>query len=406
MKREYFKELTKKGYLLLAFLFASLFVTAIAICHEFGLFHFVALNVQRRTYSFAVTSFFILLSCIYIIASIKNKKITVADALTLSLVIGGVALVVYTLFIGVSSRRIITSSAMLVVGVVLFGIRFGLYGKAIKKEKQPKNPISRYYKALFEKYPFPVYIVITLIATSLCFLLFLNGCIKYYIQTEFLIVMIICLLPSLLYVRKTAVANDITPFDALINSGIIFFPIWLIQIFSFEYANIKLTIWAILFALFIVLLFARFSSFGNTHPIKQTDCKCYFKKLNQKYDLLLLAGLGGMITFTLSMLFKTKALPNGLVANGQPNITILSIPIAVLLLTIVITLVFSLVTALVTLDHHDVCIGDALIGVCLFACIFGLISFINVINVALIAGIVCIALVMTYLLIIRSIRVK
>jgi len=385
-KKNYLKDLTKSGYLLIALLIASLAMTAFVVSYDYGLFATLYKFQKVLKYVIVVFAVFAVVTILYLVIGLRFKKTTLCDSFYLAMIIVGIAFFAY---IGIAYgsfnvRRILVPVISLVVGLAFTTIRIVLYNK-INKAKQEKNldKIRSYFSEIVNKFSLFAIIVAAGIVVCVAYKLFNpdnNG--RLLKNTNFLIVSIVCLVPLIVYSVKGTLVKHVTTFDALLLSGVVSLPAILIQILISSYSETSLTVWAIIVALYLVCVLVRFIRYTpSVSAIKNTcSCKCYFKSLFVKEDMLLAISIAGVIAFVAVKLLCSRALHNYLFDNGatlnEIKISLKALPTLVIAGSALAALAFFALMSLLGANKKTVGIGDFFLAICTLFVLFGFITLI------------------------------
>ncbi len=382
-KKNYFKDVAKKGYVIAALLFAMLAITGIVASYEYGLYGSVAATDHIMSFVTVVLSVIGLATLAFLIIGLRLKSPSIADAVYLAIVAFGIA---YLLFVAIelkefNIRRVLFAVIVLVLGAVLLTLRIAGYEKANSegKFKASDNVIKSYYFELINKYSFVAIILAAAVSICGAYILFNKSIGVQLKYSEFYAVAIICLIPFFIYAVKAAFSNTINVLDAFLLSGVVTFPVLFVQIFVTSYSPLRAILWAIALIIYLALTFIRYLRYKpNALPVefKTTDGN-YFKTLFAKYDILLAMAIASIIALAGVIMLRTRAIQTYFFdPDGAIKILTRAIPYAVTLAGSLIPLAFFALTALLSVGKKSVGIGDFFLLICFCFVIFGFVILI------------------------------
>lgn len=382
-KKNYFKDVAKKGYVIAALLFAMLAITGIVASYEYGLYGTVASTGHVMSFVTVVLSIVGLATLAFLIIGLRLKNPSIADAIYLAIVAFGIA---YLLFVAIelkefNLRRVLFSVIVLVLGAVLLTLRIAGYEKANSegKLKGSKNVVKSYYSELINKYSFVAIILIAAVSICGAYILFNKSIGVQLKYSEFYAVAIICLIPFFIYAIKAAFSKTVNVLDAFLLSGVVSFPVLFVQIFVTSYSPLRAILWAVALIIYLALTLIRYLRYKpDALPVeyKTTDGN-YFKTLFAKYDILLAMAIASITALAGVIMLRTRAIQTYFFdANGAINILTRAIPYAATLAGSLIPLAFFALTALLSVGKKSVGIGDFFLLICFCFVIFGFVILI------------------------------
>ena len=367
--KTYFKDVAKKGYLLAAVFLAAVAFTAIVASYEYGIFGDLVSAIHAASYLQITLVLFLAITLIYLFASLKIKHLTVADSVYFALVLIGVAYLIYML-IGLNefnTRRVLFAVIVIVLGAILTSLRSRdyLHAEHDGKIKRTTNEIKNYYLDVLNKYSVVGIVVaagVTMCATYILFHTSLSSALK---EIKYLIVAGICLIPSIIFLIRDARSKTVTLLDALLLSGIISMPMTGLQIFKLDFSPLRGVLWASVFGIYLIVTFVRYRNFDHQEEVSHKPvCGYYFNSLFKNYDICAAFAIGGIIALAGSIILRKRLLQDMFFTNGQFDISIISIPSAIVIGTALISLAFFALTALIGIKNKKAHIGDFFLAIC------------------------------------------
>ncbi len=382
-KKNYFKDVAKKGYVIAALLFAMLAITGIVASYEFGLYGTVAATGHVMSFVTVVLSVIGLATLAFLIIGLRLKNPSIADAIYLAIVAFGIA---FLLFVAIelkefNIRRVLFAVIVLVLGAVLLTLRIAGYEKANSegKLKGSNNVIKSYYSELINKYSFVAIILAAVVSICGAYILFNKSIGVQLKYSEFYAVAIICLIPFFIYAVKAAFSKTVNVLDAFLLSGVVSFPVLFVQIFVTSYSPLRAILWAVALMIYLALTFIRYLRYKpDALPVEyKTADGNYFKTLFAKYDILLAMAIASITALAGVIMLRTRAIQTYFFdANGAINILTRAIPYAATLAGSLLPLAFFALTALLSVGKKSVGIGDFFLLICFCFVIFGFVTLI------------------------------
>lgn len=405
-KKNYFKDLFCSINLIIALLIASITMTGMVACYDFNLFGVIFQNKHILALIAVILVLFAIVFLPYLCFNLKSKKITIADALYLALVFTGIIFFIYSAFTTrqFSIYQFIFPSLLLIVGFLFIVFRMHFYYTDAKEFTfVPKNKISKYYVAIFAKFSYLSVIIVSAVAILLSYFLTESATLSAIKRSRTMIVCLICIFPTIVYALTKINSKTITVFDCLGVACIVALPLILVKFIAFSYSPLKVSLWAIAFAVYIIYLFVRYNSFDANAKVEVNEKKDdYFATLLAKYDIGLILSVGGLIAMFASLLIDGDLL-HPLYAHAKFSISVSLLPTIVLAGVTFLALVFFVVVCAMGLKKKGVCIVDLCLSFCLAFVVFGLISLIS--HPSLILFLLLLAF-LVFAVIILAIRVK
>ncbi len=323
----YIADVFKKGTIIPALLIGCVIFSMFAAMHKFGMAGKVFNNSTLLTFVLCAIGFAFVVGVIYLLASVKCKKLTVADAIYLGLVIAAIA---YAIFVAIyfksfNIRRIIVPAVLFVVGVALMIPRGKYYTGCTKTGEitYTRNTLVAYYTTICSKFSFVGIAVCAAVCISLGYILFSP---LFDIKTTIgqLWAAIILLLPIVIWVAVNLTKRSVGVIDAFLFSGLLSLPVILAQLLITKKVNVTFVcIWLALLAIYMLVLICRLLSFDLTKPSieKKPKCNCYFNKLIAKFDWSLILAVGCALGFA-SLFFFDPATIVSIIRLGRGSIAV------------------------------------------------------------------------------------
>ena len=405
-KKNYFKNLFCSIHLIIALLIASITMTGMVACYDFNLFGAIFKNKHVLALVAVVLVLFAIVFLPYLCFNLKNKKITIADSIYLALVLTGIIFFIYSGFTTrqFSIYQFVFTTLLIAVGFLFIVFRMHFYYTDAKEFTfVPKNKISKYYVAIFSKFSYVAVIIASGVAILLSYFLTDAPTLTVIKRPRTMIVCLICIFPSIVYALTKINSKTITVFDCLGVACIVALPLILVKFIALSYSPLKVSLWAIVFAIYIVYLLIRYNSFDANAKVKVTEKKNdYFATLVAKYDIGLILSVGGLIAMFSSLLIDGDLL-HPLYAHAKFSISASLLPTIILAGFTFLALVFFVLVCAIGLKKKGVCIVDLFLSFCLSFVLFGLISLISHPSLILLALLLAF---LVFAVIILAIRVK
>ena len=381
-KKNYFKDVAKKGYVIAALLFAMLAITGIVASYEFGLYGTVAATGHVMSFVTVVLSVIGLATLAFLIIGLRLKNPSIADAIYLAIVAFGIA---FLLFVAIelkefNIRRVLFAVIVLVLGAVLLTLRIVGYEKANGegKLKGSNNAIKSYYSELINKYSFVAIILAAAVSICGAYILFNKSIGVQLKYSEFYAIAIICLIPFFIYAVNAAFSRTVNVLDAFLLSGVVSFPVLFVQIFVTSYSPLRAILWAVALMIYLALTFIRYLRYKpGALPVEYKTDGNYFKTLFAKYDILLAMAIASITALAGLIMLRTRAIQTYFFdVDGAISIATRAIPYAVTLVASLVPLAFFALTALLSVVKKTVGIGDFFLLICFCFVIFGFVILI------------------------------
>lgn len=380
-KKGYFKSFVKSGFLLHATLLAAVMFTLLVANYEYRLFYMLFQQKQLLKYVVIILSVFAVVGLAYLLISLKISHVTFADAVYFALIAVGVIFVFYTLIElgGFNVRRISFALITIILGAALLVYRVLSFKKLIKNEKTlVLNKVQSYFKHVINDFSLLGVLAFAGLTVCIAYLVLNISFGKNLKDATYLVIAVCCLLPLFAYAIKGALSKTVTIFDALLLSGAISAPVVLIQIVMVAYSQMRLTLWAAVLCVYLVLYILRFAVY-SAKPIEKATCKCqlkgYFGKITKDHDPLLTLAIGGFIATIAITLLKGQAINAYLIKDGAFVFSLKGIPIMVVLASAFLILAFFAAIPLIGIKKKEVFVGDFFLTICFAFVFFGFITY-------------------------------
>ena len=415
VKKNYFKDVFKSGYLLIALLFTSIAMTAFVMSYDFGLFKLMFKFESVLKYVIVVFAVFAEIAFLYLIASLFSKKACFADAFYIAALLTGIAFFLYIqiTYGSFNLRRILVPAIAGGLGILLLVLRIVLYYKVNLKSKTTYSKFRLYYSEVFNKYSF--FAIVVGAGLLVCFIYkFLNSETIYKLlkNEKFELVSIICLIPLVVCSAISVFLRKVNFFDAFLHTGIITLPAVAVQINLRSYSEQNLIIWAIAVALFLICVIIRYARFTpNLKPaVIKCNSKCYLKQLFARSDMLVAMTISGLIAFIAIQLLVNRSIHNYLFENGvtlnKIHISLKALPTIVLAGISLFILGFSALITLIGVKRKTACIADFFLAICTLFVLFGFITLIAYPSKLYLYGLIAFGTYCLIMIIVRAIVVK
>ena len=385
----YFRDFCKNGHIILALFFTAVLFTAIVINYEFSIFSRIIRH--KDVFDFVIVAAAVIASCalLYFGLCARNGKMTLADAIGISISAVGLIWLIYTLIIHdtMTTHRLILIIAAIVIGLGYTALRIAHYGREHEVAKIFNRTLKGYYVTVVEKFSFPALVVIAGVCTCITYLLFNAKFLRSFISVKdvnLIAVGIILAIPVIAYAIKSVFDKKINTVDAVLFGGIVPISVTLVQILVKYPSEKKLAVWMIAVGVYLVAMLIRFIRFDLnakvTLPDTSKNCSAlaYFRKLFKTYDVTLILAAGALIAGVALVVLKTQAFRTYIgIKNGRIFVELKLVPIAIITLAAVATLGLGALVSAGSIKHKDVCIGDLLLSICFSFVIFGFITLVS-----------------------------
>lgn len=378
-KKNYFKDLFYNVHFIIALLLTSISMTFIVACYNFNITGAIFRSKHVLALIVLIFVLFAIVFLPYLCFNLKSKKITIADSLYLTLVLLGVVFFLYSALTErqFSIYQLVFNVLAIALGFAFIVLRMHFYYTDAEEFKfVAKNKVSKYYFAIFSKFHYIAVVVISGLAILLSYFLTDSTTLSIIKHPKTLIVCLICAYPIIVYALTKINSKTITVFDCLGVAGVLALPLILVKFVILSYSPLKVIVWAIAFAAFIVYLLLRFKFFDPTAKVQTAEKQDYFSTLYAKYDIGFILSVGGLIALFASLLIHGDLL-HPLYAKGNVHISASMLPIIVLTAVALLALAFFALVALIGYNKKGVCIVDLFLQLCLSFILFGFISLIS-----------------------------
>ena len=415
-KKSYFNELAKKGYLLIALLITTLAMTAFVASYDYGIFGTIMKHPKVLALVLVIAAVFAVMMVLYLLISLKVKKITVADAFYFAALFVGVFFLLYVLIAlkSFNFRRAIVPIVLIILGAALIALRIKGFNKAVNESKaKSNNVIKAYFSEIFDKFSFFGIIIAAGVAVCLVYLVLNPSVVVELFHTKnFILIGVICLLPLVAFAVKGAISKTVTLFDAVLVMAALVLPISLVHILLTAFSTAKIILWAVILAVYLVCLMFRFTKYEvDACSVKPAcACKCYFKSVANKFDLVTAIAIGALIALTASVLLASGTFIDSLFEGGVSlkniHISTKGLPVIVVTLSAIVGIGLFALIALLGVKKKSVGISDYALMVSASFNVFGLITLIAYPSIVFLYGLLIFTAYTLILLIIRLTTIK
>lgn len=362
----YFKTFVKYGYFFVSVLLSALALTLLVAIFDYDLITAINSVKNLTLYMGIAVGIIGLFTLIYLLAKIRCERLSIADSLGFSLIVTGIGTSLYFALIvqrfdQTGIRRIIIGATIFILGITYLLLRLTFFKKHERRKIIfIKNSLTGYFSLIGQKYSFMSVILTGIVACAVMHLA-LTSSFANYVATSFiydkafLIIMSVTAVCFLLYLVIEVSNKHVTPVDLLISSGIVFFPISVLNVVLLKPSIARpLTFIAIAFAFYLVLLIVRINCFDITAPEKHD--KKHFS------DIILEIAISTLLVGGTALLIHSNAI-NGslpLLGNvGTPH-CITFFPVIVIALAIAASVLFNLTTSIINVNGKKLNGSDVL----------------------------------------------
>lgn len=376
--KSYLKQLCNGFNLLVSLLIISVAMTLLIANYDFNLLGLIAHGKKSLLFVIFLAVIFGLLTIGYMVLNLKNEKTTVSDCLAFALMVLGVIYFIYTAcalkFFNV--RRVLAIVLMLVFGLGYIFTRV-LFIATNKKEAKvyPNNSVRGYYLKILKMLPLPAFILISVVMVCISYMVMVDGFARFYINGSKLTLVFSTMLglPFVVYCLKSLFSKVVSLFDALLVPVALTLLVVFIQLFVKDFSVVKMTVWAVVVAIYLVVIFIRFRLFdlSATEDKAIVETKDYSKAVLGKYSIVEILAVGGLLALTSLVLLKTRVVAQ-IVALKQ--VTPGTLPLIVVFASVVLAVAYLSFASLVNCLRKKVCIADFFNAIIIAFIIFGILS--------------------------------
>lgn len=354
-KDGYFKKMLKHGYLIVSILIATLAMTMLVALVNFKVIDAIE-SVKNLTLYLGISIGVVLLYVlIYMLGKIRCERLSLADSIGFAVMLIGIGIVLYfALYIRTFTQtgitRIVIGAVIFVLGLAYLFFRLAFFKKHERRKiVYIKNSLTGYFSLIGQKYSFVSVLITGIVAVSLLHLAFTPSIanrivVSLMYNTPFLIIMGLTGLAFILYLTIEVSSKHVSPVDLLLSSGIVFFPIAVVNCLLLKESYIRpLIVVATIFALYLVLLIVRVNCFDITVPEKHD--KKHFS------DILLTITVSMLIVGGATLIIQTN-LPGAFMSVGaMDSIHCISFaPASILLGAVGIATLFNFVISIANIN--------------------------------------------------------
>lgn len=374
-KKWYFKEIFKSFTTIVTSLFfACALVTLLVATQEF--------SVLKRLQSLSSINFILVATLIFVcmvgfgfILGIKDKALTIADAVYFAMAISGVGFLSY-LTATVKSVSQIESAvclSLILFGGVLMIVR-SYYFNGDQTKTYRSNILKDYFGTIKDIYSVLGVALIAIVTVAVGYLIINTDFFSLiYNDKKLLVIIGVLLIPSVIFVIMSMVKKRVGLFDATLISGFISMPILVVDVALLSFPETK-TIAVLSVALcWLVLCFIKFSSFNllpKPYTIRNNKFANYYGRISYKHGILKALAIAGIIAICAIIALKTSAVKSYILNFPSGDLLITS-AISVILITAATPIILGILSSLFSLGLKKVSTADFLLLTCFFSAIFG-----------------------------------
>ena len=385
-KKSYFRTFFKEGYFIPAALIGVIITGVLAAEYQFKVVRTILKNSNLAAAVITTAAILGVLAVVYLALSVKNKKFTAADPVSMGVLVGAVF---YFVFVAAVVKFNSTWRVLLSVAMLLFGTSIVLLNSVYRTGEEDekvyaKKTVKAYYGSICDKYSFLTILIGALLLDCIWFML-INRTAR--IKTVLFANALPCILIALIAIffiasikdRKTGIA-DATAFSAVIS-----FPAALFQVIfanvpesSKTTSYICLATLVILFAAFTVIRYYRFDVDAESEAKlggAKYDGTNYFVAAHKSFGLFSAIAFGAALVLLTLVLFRYTQLKNYLTLKPEVKAQVKLYPYLAINGLCYASLVMGGALALVNACAKKITLGDFMLLTCLSYTIFGLISF-------------------------------
>lgn len=385
-KKSYFKAFFKEGFFIPAALIGVLITGVLAAEYQFKVVRAILKNSNLSAAVITTAAILGVLAAFYLALSVKNKKFTAADPVSMGVLIGAVF---YFVFVAAVVKFASTWRVLLSVAMLLFGTSIVLLNSVYRtgedeKKVYAKKSAKAYYGSICDKYSFLTILIGAFLLDCVWFML-INRTAR--LKTVLFANALPCILIALIAIffiaslkdRKTGIA-DATAFAAIISLPAALFQIIFANVDTSSKTNsyICFAVLVFLLATFSVIRYYRFDADAeNEAKINgvKYDGKNYFAAAHKSFNLFSAIAFGAALVLLTLVLFRYTQLKNYLTLKPEVKAQVKLYPYLAINGLCYASLVMGGALALVNACAKKITLGDFTLLTCLSYTILGLISF-------------------------------
>lgn len=371
----YLSQFIKKGYLVPALFFASLFSFLLMVCVEYGVLSQIAVRSEFY-YIIATLVYFAIILLVYLFVSAKDRRLTFGDSINFGLLLSSI---LYALYIVLWTKNV--SVVRLVVCGVIFlfslafmiiaTVRFNPY--SAREIFYTKNNLNAYYHVIFKKFGFLGIFFMAIAITCFSYLTTLGKLELPAFKKTFTIIYLV--IPVIFLIVKTT-KKKIDLFDAMLFSATIALPpTFVLSVFShpYKFYGHSFYTWVLAFLFVAFFFIIRLLTFDNK-PITLKErkhfknCKMldYLYKYSEKFGFLFSISAGSVLalaTISFSKFLGADVFKNVL---NKTYTNYLFIPTYYCLALILGTLFVGSILSVINVKARKITFGDLFNVTCFF----------------------------------------
>lgn len=386
-KRGFFAEFVSSGKVLYALLFIAIAFFAVLFNYRYNSYQNLYANESLFAFVMVVFGIFSALTLAYLIMSVKSESATVADSLSISFIVFSIVFAVYACcrkgsfdISSLSVKNAILCICLFVIGIVYLIVRVKSFGKNAECESccDCKCNIGSYYKNIVKKYSFLSVIVIAFLLSCASYLILdysFRKSVTALISSSPAIetLLIITAIIVAVYIAFSVSEKKTVEFDSVLLGGGIALIVTLLNITIVNNSNLskKITLWACITAVYILITFMRYRRFKNKSEIVcDKDCKKYFKTLFGKYNPLLILSVACVAVSVFAVFFKGDLLNVYLpVVKGKLSPTVNFFPMIIVYACVGIISLTALISSISTLFAKKIGVCDMFLALFEVICV-------------------------------------
>lgn len=340
----------------------------------------------------------------YILFSLRAKKLTIADAIYVSLILIGVA---FFLFFAIAldkinKIKIIFGLTLIIAGLILTLIRIAVYAKLKSDEKSQVYNVKQFCKDILSKYSFVALFFISISIICFTYFLLTPQVILTLKDKTFMLTTLILFLPTIAYAIFNLKNKQVFLLDAVALALLFACPIMFASIMIFSFSKLKIYVLAITMLVLGAYLLIRFAYYNPDAKTEKSNKCGYVKCVLSKYNVLMILSIGGLIALFAKLLITSDVL-HPLYAFEKFTFNVNLLPTILLTFIALTALGLFALISLFGITKKGVGITDLSLAISLSFIVFGLISLISHPSLYFLIGL---SAFLVYSLILLIIRVK